>query len=418
MKPILKIILYLLIVSIAFGNIYSQGNSEIEKVLKTAFLDNAVKFTLEKTKQLGSLDYKVPFLEKVEVRSETNDFDIQKQDLSIRVSPNTKSSRKAYRLYHESVMFMADMEHNTELMKVLYEKYLLLKEYVSAKEMLRIENNKNDLALDKVKLLKRMISLSSFDIVELIEAEDELYKLQRKIQNIESKVNNLHLQLSHILSSDEVNINFEDLISVHKIKDLLSLEMLTIDENHPEEEVLSAKHYNTMMEYEWEASKSKFSIGFVQAKYGHNPDKSFGNNFSLGFGFDFPIKGSTSLNLNEIKVNILDAQSKYLDLKEQIKSNQQISKLKLNSLINMYELLSTQIEEGNANHALNEYSKQGIASPKAILKLKELTVNNEALLLEIRTEIIHNYLNYIYNTGIIGDTPYKNFFDENLTQLQ
>ncbi len=412
-----KIIILFLILS-SFEEVLSQGQSDIDKILGTAFVSNSVKFNLEKIDQLSNLDYNVPLIEKVELRSETNGFDFKKQDYAIRVSPNSKSSRRAHRQFHESVRFMTKMEYTIELMKSLSERYHLIKDYVFANEMLRIEKIRNVVALDKVKLLKKMISLSSFDIVELIEAEDEINRLQRKIQSINNTIENFKMQISELISQDDIQIERGDIISVHKIKTLMLGSLIEIENSHPEAEVLSAKHYNASMEYEWEASKNNFSIGFLQAKYGHDPNDPFRNNFSLGFGFDFPIKGSSGLELNEIKVNILDAQSKYLATKDQIERDKQRSKSKLKSLISIYDLLSKQIEEGNANHALSEYSRQGVASPRALLKLKELTVSNEALLIELQAEIITSYIDYIYRTGLMASNPYTNYIHEELSLLK
>lgn len=418
MKVHSKYILSLLILVMAIGMVRSQDTSDVAKILNTAFTNSTVTFQYEKSDQLSKLDYDVPLIEKIELRSETNDFDIRKQDFVIRVSPNTGSSRKAHRLYHESVKYMTEMEYSTEVMKALSERYRMITDYVYAKELLRVENIKNIVAKDKVKLLKKMISLSSFDIVELIEAEDEVYQLQRKIQNIENGLENLHTQLCALISCEDINISKKDIISIQEIKSLFNFRAITKDKNHPEVEVLSARHYNAMMEHEWESAKNNFSIGFVQAQYGHDPDRSFGSNFSLGFGFNFPMKGSSRLDLNEIKLKILDTQSEYLEVQEQINQNQMVNTSKLKSLISMHDLLSNQIEEGNADHALVEYSKQGVASPRAILKLKELSVNNESLLIEIETEITTTYLDFIYSTGIIGDIPYKNYLDGNLSILQ
>lgn len=417
-KAISKYILTFLFLITALNAATTQGNSDVIKILNTAFTNSTVTFQHEKSNQLNNLDYDVPLIEKIELRSETNDFDIRKQDLAIRVSPNTGSSRKAHRLYHESVQYMTKMEYSTEVMKALSERYRMIADYVYAKELLSVENVKNVVAKDKVKLLKKMVSLSSFDIVELIEAEDEIYKLQRKIQNINNRIENLHAQLCSLISCEELNIDKNDIISIQEIKSLLNFNSIPEEKNHPEVEVLSAKHYNAMMEHEWESAKNNFSIGFIQASYGHDPGNPFRSNFSLGFGFDFPMKGSSRLDLNEIKLKILDTQSEYLEVQEQIAQNQMISTSKLKSLISMHDLLSNQIEEGNADHALAEYSRQGVASPRAILKLKELTVNNEALLIEIETEITTTYLDYIYSTGMIGNTPYKNYLDGNLSILQ
>ena len=91
---------------------------------------------------------------------------------------------------------------------------------------------------------------------------------------------------------------------------------------------------------------------------------------------------------------------------------------RLNSLIEMHDLLKLQIEQGNGDHALKEYSKHQMASPLAIIKLKELNVSNKSLLIELESEILSTYLQYIYNTGDIGTKPYRNFIDKNLSILQ
>ena len=165
MKANSKYILTFLILLIALIEIRSQQSSATNKILNTAFSSNAVKFQYEKSDQLKQLDYAVPLIEKIELRSETNDFDLKKQDLSIRLSPNNKKHRRAHRLYHESVQHMTEMQCSTEIMKALSERYEMITDYAFAKEMLAVENIRKAVAMDKVKLLKKMISLSSFDIV-------------------------------------------------------------------------------------------------------------------------------------------------------------------------------------------------------------------------------------------------------------
>ena len=401
---------------ISFGA-YAQSNSDMTKVLQSAFKENSVRFKSEKSYQLSTLDYGVPLLEKIEVRSETNDFDIRQQDLTVRVSPNNPSSRKAHRLYHESVEYMAEKELNTEIMRALFSKYTLIREYVFAKEKLELQRKKNIVAQDKLKLLKRMVSLTSFDIVDLIEAEDKLYELQREIQDTENSFAQLTFELNEILTGQEIKLEVEELISVQRIKELIITEDGTKKVNHPEEEILSARHYNAMMEHDWEASKNNFSMSFLQASYGYKPNEPFRNIFSLGFGFDIPTKGSSGLELNEIKVEILYAQNEYQNRVEELKLSKQNNRIRLLSLIRMYELLSLQIEEGNAEHALQEYSKHGVATPQALIRLKELSINNEFLLIEIWSDILEVYLDYQYVTGEMGRKPYQNLLDTQLTLL-
>ena len=413
MKHIFTILLFL-----ALGHfLKAQINSDVVTILNTTFSDGSVNFLSEKSYQMLTMNYGIPFIEKIEVRSETNDFDFEKQDLVVRVSPNNGANRNAFKSYHQSVQHMSKMEHETQIMKSLSDRYYLIIDFVCSKEKLDIEHKKHTVALDKVKLLKKMISLSSFDIVELIQAEDEINNLQRSIQRLDSHFQNVQFRISELIEKKEFEIKVEDIISVEEIKRIMHSKLNMGNENHQQVEVLSAKHYNSMMEHEWESTKTDFSIGFIQAKYGYEPNENFGNNFSLGIGFDFPLKGSARLNLNKLKMNILDSKSQYLMAKEEFERNVIQGYQKLNSLIDMHYLVKEQIEQGNADHALKEYSKQRMASPLAILKLTELNISNRSLLAEIKAEILTTYLLYIYSTGDIGIIPYKNFLDANLSKL-
>ena len=394
----------------------AQVNLQIHKVLHTAFSETQVKFYEEKAKQLNQLDYKIPLVEEVEVRSETNDFDPRKQDFVVRVSTNNRAKRRAYQLYHESVQHMTEMENESEILRALTERYGLIIDYVYTQEIINVQSKIYRIAKDKVKLLKRMVALSSFDIVELIQAEDDVYRIQRQLLNYENKMANLRAEIEQLTGESDIEIFKKEILRVQDIKELMT-EISAERKTHPEIEIMSARHYNAMMEHEWEDSKSKFSLGFIQAKYGHDPENGFEENFSLGVGFNFPLKGSSRLDLNEKKISILDTQSKYLSIKQEFNHAENENLMQLNRMIQMHELLSKQINEGNAEYALNEYSKQSIATPISLIKLKELNVSNEMLLLEIEEEITISYLQYLYSSGIIGNKPYRNFLYRSLPNL-
>lgn len=388
----------------------AQNTIQITRILGSALESSKAGFYKEKISQFNDLDYDIPLLEKIEVRSETNDFDIAQQDMTVRVTTNSKSSRKAYKQYHESVQHMSQMEYQAEIIDALAYRYNLIVDYIYAHEKLELEKSRFALAQDKVKLLKRMVSLASFDIVELIDAEDEVNQTQRLILDTEINIDNLRDRLLDLVNLKVIDISTEDILSVEDIRSfLLTLEPPT--GNHPLAEIQSARHYNALMEHEWEAANSKFSLGFIQASYGHNADRGFRSNFSLGVGFDIPVKGSSRLDLNEKKINILDTQSEYIATKEALAQAKLESTTRLKRLLSMYDLLNQQIEEGNAAHALQEYSRQSTASPLAIIKLKELNMNTAVLLLEVEEDITNSYLSYLYSTGLLGEAPYKNYLD-------
>ena len=391
---------------------------DINSILKSTFSDLNVKFQSEKSSKLQTLSYEIPLIEKLEFRTETNDFDLRKQEYLFRVSPNSGKSRKSHKSYHESIMHMTEMEYETEIMESFSVRYNLIIDFIFTSQKLNVKSKQKMVIDDKVKLLKKSVSLSSFDIVELIEAQDEALRIQRDILGLE-KDKLTYLQLIQEIDEldDKISLNSLELVSVDDIKFILSQLNNEKKITHPELEVLSAKHYNNMLEYEWEAAQTKFSIGYVQAQYGYDPSDNFSKNFSIGLGFEIPIRKSSNLDLNEISIDILESQSNYLKRKEDITHSSIANLNELQNLFATYDFLRNQLEKGSAEYAINEYVKLGMASPRALIKLKEITIKNELLAVELEEKITQSYLNYIYSTGIIGQKPYRNYLHPKLIAL-
>ena len=414
----LQIFISILFYLLFFVDLKAQELIDLNSILISTFSDLNVKFHDEKSNKLKTLSYDIPLIEKLEFRTETNEFDLRKQEYLFRVSPNSRKSRKSHKSYHESIMHMTAMEYETEIMRSFFLRYKLILDFIYASQKLEVKSKQKIIIDDKVKLLKKSVSLSSFDIVELIEAEDEVLNIQRDILRLEKdKLNSLQIIKGIIGKGKTTPLIAIEHASVNEIKLIMKQLVAKTKMSHPELEVLSAKHYNNMLEFEWEAAQTKFSLGYVQAQYGYDPNDSFSKNFSIGFGFDIPIRGSSSLDLNEISIDILESQNNYLQRKKDLNYSSNATLNELQSLFVTYDFLKNQLDEGSADYAINEYIKLGMASPRALLKLKEITIKNELLAVELEENIARSYISYIYATGIIGQKPYRNYLHPELKIL-
>jgi hypothetical protein len=265
---------------------------------------------------------------------------------------------------------------------------------------------------DKVTLLQRSISLDDFDVMELIEAEDDAQKNQREILDLKNIIltteNNIQ---RNITTNKYIQLKGEELIGVQDVKALLLI--LESTENvHPQIEVQSANVYNRMLEYQWESSKTKFSLGFVQAKYGYDTDDSFRKNFSIGVGFDIPFKSMGRIELNELEIDVRESESDFRNIKSQISEGKYFQLQKLENLIRKYELVAQQLENGQAEYALKKYQKIAETPPKALVKLRENTLNIEMILQELEYEIMKTLVEYLEYSGLLVQTPFKNYLEK------
>ena len=336
------------------------GQDHLSHFIKGFKQDESVLFQGQKVDYMNRVSYNLPFIEKLEFRTETNDFDLQKQEYLIRVSPNSLKSIKTQKQYQETVKYMTKMELEAVQSQALRRRYDLIVDYIFQKKILAIKQKQRLLLKDKVTLLKRSIALEDFNIMELIEAEDDAQENNREIMDLKNAINttdNTIQKLSH--SIQQIDLDSQQMLTISALQNILLKRKPNKTANHPALMVQSSKAYNKILEYEWEAAKSKFSLAYFQTKYTYNPtpDDGFRKSISLGFGFDIPFRNSGRLDLNELQINILEAEKQYQNLKFNLNEQKYSLFKRLNNLIQKYELVRQQLEEGQAEFVLHEYQK-------------------------------------------------------------
>ena len=395
-----------------------QNNLTLFSFLSNADKEEFVSFQRQKLYYFNSLSYDLPFIEKLEFRTETNDFNLRNQEYLIRVTPNSFKNIKAQKQYQQSIQYMTEMELETALNTALKERYDLMVNFIYLKEILEVKNKQNKLLNDKVILLKRSVALINFDVIELIEATHEAHENLRDIKELENSIFTVERTIQRMQKSDKpISVKMELLPSIKDLKSIIAAIDPNIQMKHPSLEVHSAQLYNNMLEHEMESSKSKFSIGYVQAKYGYDSNESFREVFSLGIGFDVPLKRSSSTELNNLKIDILETQSQFKSLIFNLNKKAFALRQKLNNQIENYELIALQLEQGQAEFVLKEYQKIAETSPHALLKLRENTLKLELLLYESQYQIMLTYINYLDIIGLLSEKPLKNYLSNNLAVL-
>ena len=403
---------YILINLIVFFPIILFGQISINDFLKSYRNEESVVFQKNKLYSLSTLSYNLPYIEKLEVRTETNEFDWRKQEYLLRVSPNSRKNVKTQRQFQETARYLSEKELEVAKSDAIRERYDLIVDDVFIKRILLIKEKQATLLKDKVTLLQRSISLDDFDVMELIEAEDDAMKNQREIMDLENAILTTENNIERNISTNKtIQINSEKLISINDVKTLLQT-LKSSTTVHPQIEVQSAKVYNRMLEHQWESSKTKFSLGFVQAKYGYDVEDNFQKSFSLGIGFDIPFKSMGRIELNELEINVRESESDFRNVKSQISEGKYFQHQQLENLIRKYELVAQQLEDGQAEYALKEYQKIAETPPKALVKLRENTLKIEMLLQELEYKIMQSLVEYLDYSGLLVQTPFKNYLEK------
>jgi len=398
---------------------YSQDELTITSFLSDANQEEFVSFQRQKLYHLNSLSFDLPYIEKLEFRTETNEFDIRKQEYLLRVTPNSFKNVRAQKQYNQSIQYMTEMELHAAFNSVLKERYHMMIDFVYLQEIMLIKNKQRILLNDQVILLKRSMELVDFDVLELIKATYDAQENRREILDLENSILTTEKSIQKTQKSDKpIVVKDLTLPTIKDVKTITAGISQDIEMKHPELELRSAQLHNNMLEHEMELSKSKFSIGYVQAEYGYDFDENFRNSFSLGIGFEVPLKGASAKELNQLKIDILERQSQNKIFANDLNKEAFSLRQKLNNQIKKYELVSLQLEKGEAELVLQEYQKIADASPHAMLKLRENTMKIELLLHQLQYEIMLTYIDYLDVMGLLYEKPLKNYLSKDLTELK
>ena len=412
--------LSLIIFSLFFGltAALSQNTITIKTFLAGAKQQELVVFQKRKLDFLNTISYDIPLVKKLEFRTETNDFNFQQQEFLLRVSPNSLKNIKAQRQYQKTVQSITEIEVEATFNKALRKRYDLLVNLIYSKEILAIKNKQKVLFKDKVNLLKRSIALPGFDVLDLIEAEDEQQENLQDILELENGILTLKKFIQNTSkSSYPIQVNKHNMLNINNLKTILAATKLIQTEDLPQLKAISAKIKHNTFAYEREAVKSKFSLGYIQAKYGYNEEDKFKESFSLGFGFEIPLKNAARLDLNELQLDIFESESQYKNTKSQLEDQKYAQYLQIHNLIQKHQLITEQLNESQAEFALKEYSKIAEASPKAMLKLRENTLKKELILQKIELQVMQVFVEYLDFSGLLIQRPLKNYLSEDLEEF-
>ncbi|HFA48182.1 MAG TPA: hypothetical protein ENJ95_04100 [Bacteroidetes bacterium] len=408
------------IICLLLCSTYSSGQETFttNHFLAGAEQQESVVFQNQKLEFLTSISHELPMIEKLEFRTETNQLDFRKQEFLLRVSPNSFKNMETQRQYQTTVKNLTELELEETWGKALRERYDLLVDYIYFKKITAIKNKQEVLFKDKVTLLERSIALPGFDVLDLIAAEDEEQQNIRDILDLDNAIKTYEMAIQKMDNTvGPIQIKENNLLDITGLKNnLLKIKPMPLAD-HPQLKVLSAKKYSNMLEYEWEVAKSKFSLGYIQAKYANDPNDNFRKSISIGIGFEIPLKGAAQLDMNELQIKVFESESEYKNREYQLSGKIYSTYQRLQNLIKKYDLVNQQLNDSQAEFALKEYSKIAEASPQAMLKLRENTLKKELLLQKLELDIMRAYIEYLDYSGLIGQRPYVNYLSKNMERF-
>jgi len=397
---------------------FVQGQISTTDILASAktdgifLLENQLKTSLEAQPQ------KLPFLEKLEFRTEFNEFDLRRQEYAVRISPHSPGQRKQQNNLYNTTLQIADAETKLRFFSALEDRYTLL---IAARfsELFRELSSELVLVLEDEKtVIENQLKLGiNDDFSRLIDMEEELQEEAFSILELEQLKRKTERQIEDWLQQSTSEIDWSNFISIEKVR----AQIATIDESsiafHPAIIRGEMRTNFSLQEAIVEREKKKNLLNFLQVRYGDNPNDLRQERFSIGAGVFIPTKTASTLKIKEIEMEQLEAANDVQKDRVELKENQANLKNELEFLFEQWDLMKNQLRTYQEKYAPEKLLQLGITKPTVLLKTKERIIKKLLLIQKTELDIFEKYIELLATSGKMMEVPLRNFLSEGLEEF-
>jgi len=366
-------------------------------------IDDIVAKVYEQNTESMADTYKLPWIEELNVRSETRDWKLRKQSYSLRLRPVSLGERRAssqlYNSWQQELVYLkldevydqvADI-HELWIDQDFISRQIELKKQIVAllSDVEKVNTKQSLIDANKLSLLlavkSRIAKINNGIILDQKRRDDKLRAISGQVQG------------DYILEADSIDVKGyiqsakESLLATNRPyisnSDMLDLQVLR-------------------NEMELEKAENNRVLDFVSLEYRGPHDNYLEERLSLGMSFNLPFFNGNQLSIAKIKVEQEQEQYKIEKVKQE--SLAKLTEIKKSIFSNVYEYdsynkLYSKIEAENLQ-LISNMERQAIINPSIKLNHRIQVIENKLSLLKIQESIVKNYLEYLKATDkyIIG----------------
>ena len=392
----------------------SQTLLSSDAVLAGAQLDLAFQLRQQQTGIVRDNSPRLPLLESIDLRTESDRFELQRQEYLARFSLNGLSRIHQEKVVQESTVDLAFTDERIALHKALKERYeLLLSNYLLEREIL-LHTSLRQVYRDKITVLDRMVALNNdADVEESIRTEYDSDVTEARLLELEQKYKmaRLTLQQQAGLADNNWTLDTSNLMAAQEL--LPKIEKLSLGEpEHPDLAKKSARAALAVSELRLENARSRQMLDFVQFRYADKINDPWNYDVSLGIGIKIPYKGSSRIKSAAFAIEENDNLNEYQLLRTQLNIRIFAAETQLSALAERQSRAAQKIADTKAWLTPERIRLMSTDGPLALLRYQELLLKRELLLLNIEQSMYENYLDVLDASGQLSNQPIQNFLKQ------
>jgi hypothetical protein len=407
-----------------FVNVFVPTLSNAQNTLSTSDILSSAKqqYVLGLQQQridfLKNSTHKLPLVDEMEFRTETNDFKLEEQQYVLRGRFHTKAQQQAQADFQQAKIELNTIEEQLLMQDLLRERYDAIVKVSYFEKLLAAKKDQKILLEDRMTVLKRSINLPKFDILDLIDAEDDLHEADREILRLRNALNLAQQKIFRF--SNQRGYLKTDELQLIEMGEVMKVVRSLSTEPSAAHATLVKRNLNVNLAATEQAirrTQEENTLDYLQAQIGGTDDDGFRQNFSLGMGITIPVRNRQQQKLDELEFEQIDESLKYEEIKIELKERMTQIRLEMENQYELYQLLNQQLENSQADQVLKQYQKIAGASPIAMLKLKGSQFKKELEQFSVQQNIYVLYVELLDASGKMMELPLRNYLEEGLEQF-
>jgi hypothetical protein len=384
---------------------YGQ-KADINRLLSAALQHKGVKILIRSGEDLLRLNHNLPFIEKMEFRTETDRLLTSRQEFLARTSFNGFRQKKAENDKFIQLVKWKSGKMNEVRNEMFSDRYFDIIDVLYQEEKRIISLDLLSHFAKKEKIYEElMINGLSADLSDYIKIKVSILEDKAKIQDAEIEIENRKKKLG--LDSSTV-FDTSDVIGIDQVASMIST--LAPDfEKHSFLMDFDAEGEYLQSELLAEKAEVGKIIDFVQVKYTVRDDLLLQNRFSVGVGFLIPWRGSSGLKQSEtrLKQNILLAEKGVKKL--ELQSDFERLKNSFQQKYTQYNMLQDVINDAGVKKLKDQVIASGRLDPLEVIEFEKPDIELRLKLCNIKHELLELYIQILSSAGDLFSLPYKNY---------
>lgn len=395
-----------------------QAQITIEEFLYSAYQEPQLKsFDAQYDFLNDKKTYRLGPIQKLELRTESNQLDRTRQDYGLRINPANPFEIKRTNQYFKGYQELLRLDRERTLKELLFARYEVVIGWVYYQEIrdLKEEDKKNTEKLLSILEGQRYsgffdaedyIELKMEQVDKVIELEETFFEIDNQKRRVDAHYSEARLK--------QIDWPVTEIISLEKLEKVVdsvfSAELRAGEVAYREKQIDLANR-------EWQLEKANINMGFIQTQYQQWRTEQNRRPWSISLGITVPIFNPNKGDMTKRKLEMLEAEGEFNTAKNDQQAGLEISREKIKSLIKRYREMQVMTENLNVGAVATTLQQIKDSNPMAVVRMQNNLIKLKTMTARLRQEIYLSYIEFLSYAEVLQQQPVRNFLSSDLNQI-